>query len=87
MVSPLKNEEKLRLVEAGVSDMKTSLTNAISGLSHSVDMLTVEIRCMSQNFQKAVPVKLVIIMFMILIATLFGVGAIKVFFSWLGVAI
>lgn len=75
--------ERLKLVEEGQNEIRASLVASLNGLSHSIDMLSQEIRLTTKQFKTAVPIKLVATMFGIMVATLFGIESIKTFFKWI----
>ena len=77
--------DRFRSVEAQTEEMKVSLTLAINGLSASVNLLAMEVRELTKNFKNAVPIRLVLVMFLIVIGALFGIESVKLLPKFFGV--
>lgn len=80
-----KWDDRIRLVEQEASDMRASLTTSVDRLSESVNMLALEVRELAKNFRTAVPIKLVLVMFCIVIGALFGIETVKLLPKLLGI--
>lgn len=78
-----KFAERLKLVEDGHHEIRSTLISALNGLSHSIDMLAKEVSLVTKHFKTAIPIRLVALMFGIMVAALFGIESIKTFFKWI----
>lgn len=85
--SDLNNENggpRFELIEAKMDQIEDTLKAAVHGLSESVHGLASEIGFLRQTFERAVPIKLVALMFVIMIGALFGIEAVKMLPKFIG---